>query len=419
MTRFFIIIAVLFYYTSAFADGSSDYKKVKCVIHLHTDISSGEKPMEYFVEKAREEAIGAIIFTDNDWQRWEYGLPPFRRLIKKVVQRKSVMTYGVERYLDLINKLDEKYKDIVIIAGVQTNPFYYWSGNFFKGTMTLNNRNKDMLVIGLNDADAYRDMPLLANYKSRFDAYHGDEFTRPHQDLINYVIDKGGLIFWSHPEGEENTVINGIRLITVPYHWDLVGTQDYTGFVVFWKGYEKAGNPKGLWDRILTEYCKEKRRSPVWAIGELEEEVEHSLDFILNIVYVKELSREDILDAFKKGRFYVTFNLFDRPPLVLEEFSVSDESSVKTAIMGEEVSFPDDPIIKIRVSHDRDTDININVKLIRNNEIIKEFSGKSQVDVEYKDEGLTKKRYYYRIDVMDSLATQLIPNPIFLEKSDK
>src|SRR3989338_1070717 len=179
------------------------------------------------------------------------------------------MAFGIEKYLNLINETNEKYKDVLVIAGVQTNPFYYWSGSFLKGTLALNNRNKDLLVIGLGNSDDYKNMPLVTNYKSRFDTYHNDKFTQPYQDLIDYVIARGGLIFWSHPEYEENTLIDGIRLITVPYHGDLIGTYNYTGFGVFWSGYEKIGKPTGIWDRILTEYCDGRRKAPIWVIGEL------------------------------------------------------------------------------------------------------------------------------------------------------
>ena len=413
------LIVVLFCCTSAFGSELLDYEKVKCIIHIHTDISSGRGTLESYVKEAEERGIGAIVLTDTDWRRWEYGLPPFRRLIKKTVQKKSVMTFGIEKYLNLIKEVDEKYKDVFIIDGVQTNPFYYWSGNFLKGTMALNNRNKDMLVIGLGNADDYKNMPLVTNRKSRFDVYHGDEFTRPYQDLIDYVIKKGGLIFWSHPEIEENTLKDGIRLVTVPYQWDLIGTYNYTGFGIFWRGYGETGKPMGLWDRILTEYCREKRKSPVWAIGELEEEGlgNKSLDYVVNIVYVKDLSRHRILDALKKGRFYVAFTLFDRIPLVLDEFTVSDGSGVEPATMGEEISSSSDPVIKLRISHERPADKDIIVKLIRNNEIVEEFKDKSQIEIEYRDEGLTEnQKYYYRIDVTSRTGSQLISNPIFFKK---
>jgi hypothetical protein len=375
--------------------------------------------LESYIKEAREKGIDSIVLTDDDWQRWEYGLWPFRRLLKRVVEKKSVMSFGIERYLGLIKEMNEKYKDVVTIDGVQTLPFYYWSGNFLKGNMSLNNRNKDMLVIGLGDAGSYKDMPLVANHRSRFDAYHGDKSTEPYQDLIDYVVEKGGLIFWSHPEFEENTVVSGIRLLTVPYPWDLVGTYDYTGFGIFWEGYKKLGIPKGIWDRVLTEYCQGKRRSPIWAIGELEAKGRGMVEFedILNIVYVKKLDRRNILDALKKGRFYATLCLFDRVPLVLEEFIVTDETGTKTAVMGEHASFPEDPIIKIRVRHERPTDGNITVRLIRNNEIVKQFSGNREIRLEYKDEGLVKgQKYYYRIDVTDNTATQVISNPIFFMK---
>ena len=413
------LIIFLCYCIPTPASELSDYKNVKCIMHIHTDISTGTRVLESYIKEAKENGIEAVIFTDEDWQRWEYGLLPFRRLIKKVVQKKSVMAFGIQKYLNLIKQLNEKYKDIVIIDGVQTNPFYYWSGNFFKQTMALNNRNKDMLVIGLGNANAYKNMPLIMNYKSRFDAYHGDKFTQPYQDLIDYIIKQGGLIFWSHPEYEENTLKDGIRLITVPYHNDLVGTYNYTGFGVFMEGYEKIGKPGGVWDRILTEYCNKRRKYPVWAIGELEEAGlgNINLDDVVNVVYVKELSRQQILDSLKMGKYYVIFNSLKRAPLRLKEFRLSDEQSKKIATMGEKISFKTNPVIKISIAHEQPIDKQIKVRLIRNSKIMEEFSGNSQIEIEYEDkEVIEGQRYYYRIDVISQNGSQLISNPIFFKK---
>lgn len=419
MRTFIFLVIFLFYCLPTSAAQLSDYEKVKCIIHLHTDISKDGRQLESYIREAKEKGIGAIVVTDEDWQRWEYGVPPFRKLIKKVIKKKSVMTYGIENYLNLIKSINQKYKDVIIIDGVQTNPFYYWSGNFFKGSLTLNNRNKDMLVIGLGNADYYKNMPSIVTYNSRFDAYHGDKFTEPYQDLIDYVVKKEGLIFWSHPEYEENTVKYGVRLLTVPYHWDLIGTYNYTGFGVFWAGYNKTGNPMGLWDRILTEYCEEKRKSPVWAIGELEEEGlgDKDLDNVFNAIYVKNLSREEILEALKRGRSYVVLKPRGKISLALEEFQISDESGKKSLTMGEEASFSGVPIIKIRISHERPTDNGITIRLLRNNKIIEEFIGESQTEIEYKDEGLlSNQKYYYRIDARSHGGGRLISNPIFFRK---
>ncbi|MFH1622845.1 MAG: PHP domain-containing protein [Candidatus Omnitrophota bacterium] len=419
MKVFILFIILLFYCAFASASELSNYEKIKCVIHIHTDISSGQRTLESYVKEAREKGIGAIVVTDEDWRRWEYGLPPFRRLIKKTVQRKSVMTFGIKRYLDLIKDLNEKYSDVVVIEGIQTNPFYYWSGNFLTNTLTLNNRNKDMLVLGFNNADDYNNMPLVTTHKSKYDAYQGDKFTMPYQDLIDYVARKDGLIFWSHPEIEENTVLDRVRLITVPYHGDLVGTYAYTGFAIFWEGYKKVGRPLGIWDRVLSEYCQGKRNTSIWAIGELEEEGldRVNLKDVVNVVYVKKLDRQQILNALKKGRFYAALNLFDRVPLVLDEFTVSDESGSNFATMGEEVSFAGDPVIKIKITHEQPSDMSIVVKLIRNNKVIEEFKGESKIDIRYIDEGLPSgNKYYYRIDVVDGSSSQLIANPIFFRK---
>ena len=172
----------------------------------------------------------------------------------------------------------------------------------------------------------------------------------------------------------------------------------------------------------MTEYCQGERTVPAWAMGELEEDGsgDKNLTDVVNIIYVKKLDRQQILEALKKGRFYVAINLSNCTPLVLEEFSISDESGTKTAMMSEEVSFAGDPVVNIRISHEKPLDKNITLKLIRNNEIIGEFSAISQIKIDYKDTGLERnKKYYYRIDAESQSGSHLISNPIFFKKISK
>lgn len=418
---FFAIISLCFSLSicNAYPAEEDGYIKSKCVIHVHSTVSSGYLSIEDYSRLAKEKGIDAVVITDNALDRYEYGLWPFRRILKKVVEKGSILRYGANNYLGLIEKANKVNKDVIIIDGAQLNPFYFWTGSVFRGNLTLNNRNKDMLVIGLSDSKAYEHLPLVGNRRAGFDQYHGEKYTGPYQDLIDYVNQRGSLIFWSHPEIEENILVSGVRLITIPYSYELLGTEGYTGFGIFAEGYNTIGRPQGLWDRLLTEYCVGKRKNPIWAIGELEYggEENKDLDDAINMLYVKRINREGVSEALKSGRFYVATKASPKIHLTLDEFFVSDELTGRTAVMGETLASTSIPVVRIKLSHEKFINEGISVKLIKNNQVIKEYNGIGSVEVEFKDEFVRPDELvYYRLDVISESSSRLISNPIFFKR---
>lgn len=414
-----MFLGLVFFVAESYPAEDNGYIKVKCVVHVHTTVSSGHLSVGDYSRLAEKNGVGVVILTDVLLQRYEYGLWPLRGILKKIVEQGSVLKYGSKKYLELIRKANMEYKDVIIIDGVKANPFYFWTGSVLKGNLALNNRAKDILVIGLGDAKSYDGLPVVGGRHSMFDQYHGDKFSEPYQVFIDYVNQKGGLTFWAHPEIEENLSINGVRLITIPYSYDLLSAEDYTGFGVFAEGYKTVGKPVGIWDRILTEYCLGKRAHPVWAIGELEYTGEEDKNFndTMNILYVKNFNRDDILAALKEGKFYVAAKDPDAIHLVLDEFILSEEGSGRSAMMGQNLVSDGIPLVRFKLSQEKPIDAKIIVKLIRNNQIIKEFNGTGSIDAEFKDEDVKSGDFvYYRIDVMSQGIARIISNPIFFKR---
>ncbi|HID10271.1 MAG TPA: hypothetical protein EYP17_03095, partial [Candidatus Latescibacteria bacterium] len=94
---------------------------------------------------------------------------------------------------------------------------------------------------------------LIDNYPflpPRYDQYHGDQDGGPYQVLIDYVNQRGGMVFWAHPEVEQRAKVEGIEVYTPPYHEHLIKTHGYTGFAIFWEGMKYIGKPGGIWDRV-------------------------------------------------------------------------------------------------------------------------------------------------------------------------
>ena len=62
----------------------------------------------------------------------EYGLPPFRNLIRKKVELNSINSGGADKFIQAIQEVRQKYPDMIIVPGSETAPFYYWTGSPLK-----------------------------------------------------------------------------------------------------------------------------------------------------------------------------------------------------------------------------------------------------------------------------------------------
>ncbi|MBN3041024.1 MAG: hypothetical protein JW867_07835, partial [Candidatus Omnitrophica bacterium] len=182
-----------------------------------------------------------------------------------------------------------------------------------------------------------------------FDQYHGNLGNLPYQQFVDYVADKGGLTFWDHPEAEYVYSAGDVDFKTYRHTNLLLELKNYTGFAIFYEGYETAGKPSGIWDQSLKEYCQGQRKNPAWAVAGLgfeKEDLKKLIRDLQTIVLVKNKDKQSVLDAFRKGRLYVargkrSFNF------KLDEFYVHDKKGLK-GYAGEELDIDGNPSMHIK-----------------------------------------------------------------------
>ncbi len=133
------------------------------LIHVHSSISSGEHSLDALVEQAAREGIGAILLTENFLLRFEYGLFPLRDLIRKRVEYPSVLTYGVDRYLNLVKEVGQRHPEVILIPGIEVVPHYFWTGSLLNHDLTMHNGQKNILLVGLERPEDYRGLPAIGN----------------------------------------------------------------------------------------------------------------------------------------------------------------------------------------------------------------------------------------------------------------
>jgi hypothetical protein len=481
-----LFAGVLFFLLSLPLRAEDNFLHLRTALHISSNISDGKYTPEEIAEVAHNLGISVVVFTDRDLMRWEYGVWPLRNVIKKRVERNSIFTYGIKKYLKKIDELHKKFPDMVFIPGTESAPFYYWQGSPFKGNLKMYDWHKHILTIGLDSPTDYAYLPVIGNrrglrkkfeiymlwpfltfvigvmclrrrkysyrdYKGeqlspyskvwqvwgifviilsflflmnnwpffslKFDQYQGNLKQFPYQNFIDYVHKKGGLTFWAHPQLENVSKRGKVSFETKEHIYHLLDTKNYTGFSICYEGYQRVDAPEGIWDTLLKEYCRGRRKSPVWAIYGLAFDSIGEVSIVMRergtVLLASEKSKEKILEAIKRGRMY-TIAGQDSLNFILDEFSVSDEIGSVKGFMGDDVKVKDKPLLHIKGHFLNKKEEEVKVKVIREGKIEKTYRVKTPFEIIYKEGSLDAKSYY-RLEIAGK-KLNVITNPIFVSK---
>ncbi|MGB5745839.1 MAG: PHP domain-containing protein [Desulfobacterales bacterium] len=469
-----LIIGILSGHTSA-----GEYLQLPGVIHVHSTVSSGKYSIGELVVRAENKGLEVLILTDHDQVVMEYGLFPLRNLIKKREERQSILTTGPENYLAEIERLNRQQQSVLIFPGVQSSPFYYWTGNPFGRGLTAHDFRKELLIVGMSDPNDYCDLPLLHGRNStryvkdllarfliflaafllsiyliyqkgcirvcgiliaifslalmvdqhpfkssRFDAYHGDQGEAPFQDVIDYARSRGGMVFWAHPESNysKNGVEMGpVKLMTEHYPDTLIQSENYTGFAAIYGDSLTATKAGMHWDRVLLDYCSGNRAEPVWGIAGSDFHSEKDgvdLDTFQTVFLVENRGREEVLKALERGRIYaVRKNSGFR--LSLDQFQIRDDETGNRATLGEEVRVGRSAVVEGRLSATDGGHYSVAVSIIRGGKPNWLFEGQTPLKFQFVDPVQWPGKTYYRLDVSGKAAGRLLSNPIFAKRVEE
>lgn len=462
--KFFIL---LFFSTLQAQNYEVLYTTLSCVLHVHSEFSGANYTVSNVLKLAKDKKIDCVILTDHFLQKVEYGLWPFRKIIKKVQKCPSVMD-DLEKYLATINYINDVQREVIIIPSLEVTPHYYWEVDRENNLLVVKNFHKHMLLLNLTDLNTYKSLPAIGNelnyakfnilslwpfiiivlslflkskflflisliflatnfpFKKYYDQYH-DYGEHPYQQLIDFVnkknftnqIENNMLIIWTHPEApnyEKVCVLKTIKKLkigfqTSPYYNSLFNTYNYDGFSIFAEGYRKAGDISGVWDKVLLDYCLGKRKRPVWCFSEVDfGETEDPIDIRKNILFVKEKNYKEVIRALKFGNFYTVWKYKDEE-LQMLNFQLNK----KIALFGERYKIDEDMInisFDIRWSnHKKEEGI---VYIIRNGEVVYKKQHLFPTKIGFK-EPKPKTFSYYRVYIESQYPHKLATNPIFIE----
>lgn len=165
LTSCFLLLASCFLLIPT-ALPAQELLQVPGVVHVHTNVSSGEYSLDELIGLARSYGIEAIVLTDNHLLKFEYGLSPLRHLLQKRVEMPSVLQAGPERYLSLIELARKRYPEMILITGVEVIPHYYWMGSLYQKNLTMHNGQKNLLVVGFEQPKDYLELPVIGNHNA-------------------------------------------------------------------------------------------------------------------------------------------------------------------------------------------------------------------------------------------------------------
>ena len=413
----------------------ADYQQLDMAADVKSRFSTGCSSIQELMTQAEFKGLDGLLFGDHDRQTLQYGLPYLERVLKIKIGRPALLENGAADFLNEINQIDRSDDSMVLVPGVESAPFYYWTGNPLEQSLVAHNWDKHLLIVGLPDLAAYEGIPILngpLSYRqwkddyllfsllcaavliglvasmikrwryrgtsfiltvvmsllaanahpflsSPFDQYQGDLGVKPYQYLIDYVDSRGGLVFWNHLETPVMKKIDGgpmqVTVRTEPHPQDLLLTRHYTGFQAVSETPVSSVEPGNEWDQVLMQYLSGQRDRPVWGYGANDFHCEGQgggrLGWVRTVVLVEQADQTAVMEAMRAGRMYAVKQKDDKNRLSLDTFALIDSSTGKRAVQGENLNTKKPPDIALKLSMKDGSDALVTLKLIRNGEVIK------------------------------------------------
>ena len=413
----------------------AEYQPLELAADVKSRFSTGCSSIQELMTQAEFKGLDGLLFGDHDRQTLQYGLPYLERVLKIKIGRPALLDNGAATYLSEINQIDRTDDSLVLVPGVESAPFYYWTGNPLEQNLVAHNWDKHLLIVGLPTSRDYEEMPILngnfttryleenylaftlfcilaliglltcmikrwryrgtsfilavamsllaANFhpfkSSPFDQYQGDFGVKPYQYLIDYADSRGALVFWNHLETPVIKQLGGgpmkVKVQTDTHLKDLLLTRHYTGFQAVNDSPVSSVEPGQEWDQVLMQYLGGQRDRPVWGYGandfHCEGQDQGQLGGVRTVVLVKQKNRAAVMDALRAGRMYAVKQKDEKNRLSLDTFELIDPSTGKRGVMGENLNTGKPPDIALKLSMKDGSDTPTTIKLIRNGQVIK------------------------------------------------
>ncbi|MFA5027181.1 MAG: hypothetical protein WC713_04850 [Candidatus Methylomirabilota bacterium] len=158
-----VLVGLMLLGCSSSAWAGAALLRIPAVVHSHSSWSTGDQSLEQLVGLAGRRGVEAVFLAENFFQRFEYGLPPLRGLLRYRVEFPSILEKGPQEFLDAVSAVNARQKRVLLIPGVEVIPHSYWTGSLLNGTLTMHDGQKNILALGLSRPADYREIPATGN----------------------------------------------------------------------------------------------------------------------------------------------------------------------------------------------------------------------------------------------------------------
>lgn len=142
--------------------GAEELTALPAVVHVHSDLSTGQHTLEELAEMAHRQGVGALLLSENYLNRVEYGLPPFRALTR--ISHESPSVHGrLAEYLERVARARAAQPAVLLVPGVEVMPHYRWTGSPLAFELTAHGTQQNLLVFGLTDPATLAALPVIGN----------------------------------------------------------------------------------------------------------------------------------------------------------------------------------------------------------------------------------------------------------------
>ena len=107
---------------------AATYKQEPALIDLRTTFSDGAYDPETLVQMAVRKGFKVIILNDHDRVVMEYGLPPFRNIVKKKEELNSINRIGGPILSPDHPGIRKRRPNLILIPGTESTPFLLLDG---------------------------------------------------------------------------------------------------------------------------------------------------------------------------------------------------------------------------------------------------------------------------------------------------
>ncbi|MEE9499272.1 MAG: hypothetical protein V3V24_08020, partial [Nitrospinaceae bacterium] len=137
----------------------AEYQQWDLAADVKSRFSTGCSSVQELMSQAEAKGLDGLLFGDHDRKSIQYGIPYLERVFRTKMGSHSLLDNGAATYLSEINQIDQTDDTLVLVPGVESAPFYYWTGNPLDKNLVAHNWDKHLLIIGLPSSRDYEELP--------------------------------------------------------------------------------------------------------------------------------------------------------------------------------------------------------------------------------------------------------------------